>query len=179
MRKFVLKSHLILACFFTPYIILVAISGTAYLSGFKGEFHQTELQQFDIDLPMDRKDQEKALSQKIKSFGYELSYDYVKFAGNKKIFRPSSKEHFMVESEGSSHTLFLVKPNFLRSLMELHFGHGPKLFKQISILFGVCLLLILISGILLGLWSRAFRKTSIIGVGIGVISMIILSGLLF
>ncbi|MEC9284056.1 MAG: PepSY domain-containing protein [Bdellovibrionota bacterium] len=179
MRKFVLKSHLILACFFTPYIVLVAISGTAYLSGFKGTFNETELQKFEMDLPEDQKQQETLLSQKIREFGYKLSYEYVKFAGTKKIFRPSSKQHFMVKSEGSTQTLYRVQPNFLRSMMELHFGHGPKVFKQISIFFGVCLLLILISGILLGLWSRAFRKTSIIGVGIGVISIVLLSGLLF
>ena len=179
MRKFVLKAHLILACFFTPYILLVAISGTAYLSGFKGEFQKTELKSFKLELPVDKKEQESILSQKINELGYELNYEYVKFAGAKKIFRPSSRDHYVLESEGDLHRLYLMQPNFLRSLMELHFGHGPKVFKQISILFGLCLLLVLISGILLGLWSRAFRKTSIIGVGVGVISIIVLSGLLF
>ena len=59
-------------------------------------------------------------------------------------------------------------------MMELHKGHGPKLFKSYQKLVALLLLAVVFGGILVGLLAKAYRRHTIIALAGGFISFILI-----
>jgi len=59
--------------------------------------------------------------------------------------------------------------------MELHKGHGPKLFKIYQIITGMALFFIIVGGVVVGLMARAYRRKTIIASSIGTGAFLLLS----
>lgn len=59
------------------------------------------------------------------------------------------------------------QPDFLRSLLELHKGHGPRAFTTLSIIMAIGLLLVLLSGFWLGVSSTYVRIPTLVLFGLG------------
>jgi hypothetical protein len=63
-------------------------------------------------------------------------------------------------------------PSVLRALIELHKGHGPELFVWMQKIMALALLLILLSGLLLGYLSPVLRRKTLLTSAIGVAAFI-------
>ena len=64
-------------------------------------------------------------------------------------------------------------PDFLAAMVELHKGHGPVLFKWLEKIFGICLVLISLSGFLLGLLSPVFKTKTLALSGVGLVLVVV------
>jgi hypothetical protein len=177
MRKTLINLHLLFAGFLAPAFILVAISGGLYLIGNKGEFKATP-----ISLPagatLDFKsptieDDVKAL---LNTAGIEHKFGYVKDRGPNKIhLRPTSRTYLEFVNTPQGLTANRVVPNFQGSMIELHKGHGPKLFKTYQKLVALGLIGVVFGGVFVGLLARAYRRKTLAALAVGTLLFLILA----
>ena len=92
--------------------------------------------------------------------------------------RPTSREHYEIVVSGEGLNINKNSPSLQKSLVELHKGHGPRLFKTAQKFMAGGLLLVLLTGAWLGLSSRILRTRTSIMIGIGTIATIVLATLL-
>lgn len=169
-RQLLVKIHLYLATFLTPVIIMMAISGGLYLFGFKGSSESTvvyEGNSSEIDFQSaTAKEDVMALFEKA---GIEADFEYVK--GNTSILftRPTSRDHHVLRKKDDKLTISLEQPDLVKSLIELHKGHGPGLFKTLQKVTAFGLTFILLSGLWIALVTPPLRKTALTITGSGVL----------
>ncbi len=160
-RKTLINLHLIAAAFFTPVLIIIAISGGLYMLGVKGEVTSTT-----IDIPAnvrfdpDSKDIDSAVSSLLQQLGEAPNFEYVKVSGPTLFTRPTSRAHYEIHAVGDTLTVKYNVPSLQKRLIELHKGHGPLLFKDFQKAMAAALLFILLTGTWLGLSARGLRATT-------------------
>jgi hypothetical protein len=172
-RKSIISIHLFLAAFFIPLILLTATSGGLYLLGIKGEsvkepMFSGEMKTFD---PKD-----EAIEQKLHAFFSEqnIDYEFEYVVGNSStlITRPTSRTYYVFESQDGQVQVNRVTPDFVKSIVELHKGHGPQWFKLFQQLMAAGLILILLSGFYLGVTSTSLRGKTLAISGAGSLVLI-------
>jgi len=174
-RSFWIKAHLLTAAFFTPALLLIALSGGLYLLGIKGKVVQTP-----IAVPADAaiNAQSPTLDQDVRallqSLGLPAAFEYVKVSGNTLYTRPTSQPHFELRLQPEGLRLLLNKPSLQKSLIELHKGHGPLMFKDFQKAMAAALLFILASGTWLGLSALGLRRLTAVTTGAGLIVLLAL-----
>ncbi len=172
-RKLFLNIHLYLAAFFLPFLLLMPITGVSYLLGEKGaklskvEFVVNETP------PLEKKEQDEWIKNQFKINNIDFEWEYIKPNGKDLILRPSSVDHYILSVEDNQTEFIKIEPNLLLKLIELHKGHGPKLFKTLEITAGIALILITISGVFLSFYSRSLKKKFLLPLAIGSIVMLI------
>lgn len=72
--------------------------------------------------------------------------------------RPTSRTSYQFRYQNGTLTATRATPNLQRSLMELHKGHGPRLFTTYQKLVALALILVVLSGVWMGLASKVLRK---------------------
>ena len=72
--------------------------------------------------------------------------------------RPTSRTSYQFRYQNGTLTATRATPNLQRSLMELHKGHGPSLFTTYQKLVALALILVVLSGVWMGLASKVLRK---------------------
>lgn len=178
-RKVLVQIHLYCAAFLTPAFLLVAVSGGLYLSGIKGKTQTTP-----IDLPpeVQLSSDSPTLEQDIKTIlsdqGVDIDFEYIKNRGNVLQTRPTSRDYVQFKLSPDGLTADIHKPNLTYSLMELHKGHGPKLYRQYSKLAAIALFIVVIGGFLVGLLAPAYRKATIVSTSVGLVSFILIGFIL-
>lgn len=162
-RNTLIKIHLYLSAFFAPIILLMAVSGTAYLLGFKGQSSSQELKVVEgIEVV-----NEEFIRQELSQIEPGYNFEYLKEAGNKMFTRPTTREYFQFSKIENGVKIEKISPDFMLKIIEAHKGHGPGFFKTIQKVFGISLVLILISGIWLALSVKRDAKITLVLVGIG------------
>jgi hypothetical protein len=149
-----------------PFFILFVVTGTLYLAGIKGESEKKLVKTFDITLSKNVEILDAQVKQILKDEGIKFDYEYLKIKGKSIYLRPTSRDYYVFERAEQT-KLYKVESSFQKKMMELHKGHGPTLFKRFSIVFGVGLFLVGITGIYLGVSVKAYRRTSLIYMGLG------------
>lgn len=168
-RKYLILAHLWLAGLMAPAFALHAISGGLYLMNIKGEA-TTERVSLPAGAELDfesatLEDEVRAL---LKTANLKHDFEYIRNRGSVIQLRPTSKTYLEFKQTPQGLSATRVKPNTVRSMMELHKGHGPQLFKTYQKLVALMLLLVVLGGILVGLMAKAYRRQTIIAVVIGV-----------
>ena len=162
-RHFFIQAHLLLAAFFAPVILLMAISGGLYLVGVKGELTQTQISApagASIDLSSATLEQDVRVL--VKNLNPGFSFEYLKVKDSTLYTRPTSKNHYEIKVEAEGLQIFQNEPSIQKSLVELHKGHGPQLYKTLQKAMAAGLVFVLLSGIWLGISSRALRFSTIL-----------------
>lgn len=170
MRKLFITLHLYAAAFVAPAFLLVAITGFNYLMGNKGEFPKTEIALsegavLDFKSPTIKEDTQALIA----SFDDGYSFEYIKDRGSLIQTRPTSKDYYQFEQTEQGLKAYKVEPNLQGSMMELHKGHGPKLFKLYSKIVAIVLIFVVLSGFYLGIASKVLRKPTAIVSGAGLL----------
>jgi len=170
-RKTLVTLHLLFAGFLTPAFLMLAITGGNYLLGNKGEVFSAPLVLKDgaaLDFESDtiKDDVIKLLSES----GIDYDFEYVKPRGAGKVhLRPTSRPYIELKQTDAGLTATMNTPNLQGSFMELHKGHGPKLFKLYQKLVALGLIGVVLGGFLVGILAPAYRRKTLIATGLGTV----------
>lgn len=175
-RKIFMWAHLLVAAFVAPFILLAAISGGLYLIGVKGTVEQTN-----IELPSHAAldFQSPTLKSDVQTLLQELTlnddFEYIKNRGNVIQTRPTSRAHYEFAQNDRGLTLKSVKPDLQKSMIELHKGHGPLSFKLYQKIVAISLILIMLTGVYLGLSNPKMRTKTAVTLSLGAVFFAVLA----
>lgn len=173
-RKLLILAHLWLAGLMAPAFALHAISGGLYLMNIKGEV-STERVALPSGAALDFESPELEADVRalLKSANLDHDFEYIRNRGTVIQLRPTSKTYLEFKQSPQGLQASRLKPDTVRSLMELHKGHGPLVFKTYQKLVAVLLVGVVIGGMLVGLLAKAYRRQTIIAVVIGTIVFVL------
>lgn len=175
-RKLIVSIHLYLAAFFAPMVIIMAISGGLYLFGIKGNMNYQPLQTLEAPTWSDvRAERQQQLKQLLQDAQLNAEFEYVKEKGDTWYTRPTSRQHYKIELQGSRVSIAEANPDLQAMIMELHKGHGPGWFKWLEKLFAIALVVVMLSGMALGLLSPMFKKQTVILSCSGILAFAVLA----
>lgn len=167
MRKKIMLLHLIVASLITPLVLLVSISGGLYLIGFKGSTTSSDVPlATGTQLDFESKDLEAKVRELIKGAGIHHEFEYLRVRENVIQTRPTSRVYLEFKQENLL-SLTVKKPNFQKKLIELHKGHGPRLFKLYQKACAIGLILVLLSGVFMGFINQDLRPKVIASLVLG------------
>ena len=163
MRSLWIKIHLYVAAFFLPMLLATAVSGGLYLLGIKGSIESTPVPLSVIKvMSADSKTLESDVRELLNANGIDHNFEYVKVSGGTFITRPTSSDYYQIRTEDDALEVTFNQPDVIKTLIELHKGHGPLFFKDLQKLMAVGLLIVLLSGFWLGTSSRALRVPTLL-----------------
>jgi len=174
-RKLLVTLHLLFAGFLTPAFLMLAITGGNYLLDNKGTFTKTPVElvagaELDFDSDILRDDIIKLLDDSNISHKFE----YVRNRGTRLELRPTSRKYIEISKTDSGLKANWVQPSLQAGFMELHKGHGPKLFKTYQKLVALGLIGVVLGGFLVGFLAPAYRRKTLIATGLGALTFIVL-----
>ena len=91
----------------------------------------------------------------------DVEFEYIRARGSDFTTRPTTRTHVDFAEKDGKLTANLVEPSLLKSMLEMHMGHGPRAYKVLGAIAGLVLLLVVFGGLLIGLLSPAYRKPTI------------------
>lgn len=162
-RKLIVTIHLYLAAFFSPIVIIMALSGGLYLLDYEGEVVRSEVghvagARLDADSQTLRSDVVAILT----TLNIDARVEEVRVRGTNFYTRPSSRQNYTLRQTESGVDVEVANPNLQAMMMELHKGHGPKIYVLLETVFAVGLMLIMLSGMYLGWMSPAYKQKTIL-----------------
>ena len=162
LRRTLVSVHLYMAALLAPAFLLVAISGGLYLADVEGSASETALP---VPAGFVLQGDDPALETKVRAYlaaaDVGVSFDYLRTRGDSISTRPTSRDHVQFETKDGRTTATLVQPDLLNSMMELHKGHGPQIFRYFGILMGIALFFVVVGGLIVGLLAPGYRKQTI------------------
>lgn len=168
-----IQFHLGLAAFFTPFMLLMPLSGVLHLADV-GE-SQSKTAAFTITdvLPEDKAAHEEFFLEQFKKQSLDFSFEYIRYGGKDFTFRPSSRVHYMASQTDAGLEVYKLVPNLGRRIMEIHKGHGPQFMRWVQGGFGVAMILVTLSGIWLAVTIPAYRRIMLGSVGAGALLILL------
>lgn len=153
-----------------PAFILVSISGGLYLLGIKGATTSVPIA---VPAGVTLDFQSSTIKEDVEAFlagqGHTDKFQYIRDRGNIIQTRPTSRAYYQLELNDGVMTAARKDPNVQASIMELHKGHGPQLFKWYQKFVALALLFVVLSGLWLGLSSKPLRKRTLWVTGLGTV----------
>jgi hypothetical protein len=163
MRSLWVKVHLYVAAFFLPMLLAMATSGGLYLLGVKGSVDSMPVSLSVTEtLSVDSDSLDSDVHELLNANGIGHDFEYIKVSGNKLITRPTSANYYELTIAENEVQTTLNRPDLIKSLVELHKGHGPLLFKDLQKLMALGLLIVLLSGFWLGASSAGLRVPTLL-----------------
>jgi len=171
-RKTLFNIHFYLSSFFTPFLLIIAITGTSYLFGQKGSLESTLIKTKIILTKENKKEQIQTILSQIDS---TYRFEYIKDRGSEIQTRPTTRDYYNLnKDDDGTFSLYKVSPNFLSRIIEVHKGHGPKILKHFQKILGICLILIIISGLWLSMLMKKRVKEYFVSGAIGGLALLLL-----
>lgn len=162
--------HLILAALFMPLLLMMPFTGASYILGFQGDQTKTIAFQIQDAVPEETAAQEQFFREQFKKNNVDFDFEYIRATKTDFIFRPTTRTHYVASrAEDGSLTVSKIEPTLMKRMTELHKGHGPVAMRWFEVALGVALILTTLSGLWLAWTVPAYRKTTLISFGIGVI----------
>ncbi len=161
-RKTIITIHMYLAAFFTPAVLLMAVSGGLYLIGIKGQVDEERIYSSQSSIDPTSKSLKTDVDKLLSDAGVSaFNYEYVKVSGNRLYTRPTSSNHYIIESGSDGMDVIYARPSLQKRMIELHKGHGPGYFKTFQQAFAVGLIFIMLSGLWLGVSNQRLRRSTL------------------
>ena len=104
----------------------------------------------------------------------DSDFDGIRFKNNKLYTQPNYRQHYAFKKNNGLLKIYQYTPNLQFKLMSFHKGNGPKLYKIYQKIFVYGLFFVLVSGLWLGLTSKALKSKTIIVFIIGCLFYILL-----
>lgn len=168
-RKLMIYVHLVIAAVFLPLMLIMPLTGVAYLLGFKGDQEKIEAFRVQAQVPEEMAAQEAFFRELFQQQGIDFDFEYIRGSKTDFIFRPATRVHYVAAKDGETLIVSKVTPTILKRLIELHKGHGPTLMRLYEIFFGIALVLVTLSGLWLAWTVKPYRKATLISFGVGVL----------
>lgn len=169
-RKFLIKLHLVMAAIVLSVSAMFFITGGLYTFDYKpGSYSQEHRFQLSEPMQLQFKPMKTLAEEKLSELGLNNPLGKAKFRHDKK------RHSYKLKWYGSNHSIILrpssinssvavltIKtPSWYNRFMRLHKGKGGDLFNIFSMITSVALLLIMLSGVMIGLLIPTFRKLTI------------------
>lgn len=178
-RSFWIKAHLFAAAFFAPVLIIIATSGGLYLLGIKGSVEETTvLTPAGASLNLDSDTLDADVARLLADAGISHEFEYLRAGENSLTTRPTSTTYYVLAATAEGVKISKQVPSLQKSMIELHKGHGPVLFKEFQKFMAAALLFVLLSGTWLGLSSKGLRNKTFATMGGGLLAFLTLAFLL-
>tara|TARA_Y100001001_G_scaffold125102_1_gene123544 strand:- start:558 stop:1100 length:543 start_codon:yes stop_codon:yes gene_type:complete len=176
-RKQLITIHLWLAAFFTPAILLMAITGGLYLLGIKGSVDTEQVAQLPGEkLAFNKGEEKPRFDALLQQAGInDFSYSYVKDRGREAMTRPTSRTYYILRETDAGLDVIRAEPSVIAGLIELHKGHGPVVFRWLQIALAAALVFIMVSGLWLGLQSPMLKNKTLLLSGAGVLVCVLIA----
>lgn len=176
LRKLLINLHLIFAGIMAPAFLLVAISGGLYLINIKGTTADSAVSlpaaaTLDFSSPSLEDDVRALLAQG----GIDHSFEYVRNRGTTIELRPTSRTYLSLSQTEDGLTATRHVPDFQKSLIELHKGHGPTLFKLYQKFVAILLIGVVLGGLIVGFMAKAYRGKTALSLAGGTVLFLILA----
>ncbi len=144
-RKNWIWIHVLLAGLFLPFFFILPLSGSLILLKEEGSATKT----FAFEVEKNFTNDEKEIRKIFKDQNIDYDFEYIRTRGDRFMTRPTTRTYYEVEGHDGRMQFFKVVPSFLRTLKEMHFGHGPKLLRTFEMIFGFAFIFVNISGLIL------------------------------
>lgn len=167
-RRVLINLHLIFAGIMAPAFIMLATSGGLYLMSIKGTTTDTPVALVDGAV-LDFKSEtiEADVRALLVRSDIDHRFEYVRDRGTTIELRPTSRTYLSLSQTPDGLSATRHDPNLQKSMIELHKGHGPTLFKLYQKLVALLLITVVLGGVLVGLLSKAYRGKTIASLVIG------------
>jgi len=174
-RQTWINLHLWLAAFFTPILLIIAISGGLYLVGVKGTTVEGSVSlPAEASLNLKSADLKVDVDALLRGAGVEHSFEYIKKSGSTLTTRPTSRTYYVFKVSEDGVTASRHVPDLQKRLIELHKGHGPLAFKWLQRITAVGLILAMLAGLWLAFSDADLRRHGVISTGAGLVVAIVL-----
>ena len=178
-RKTLMTIHLYLAAFFTPMLLIMAVSGGLYLLNIKGSVEKGEAVLIPgVALTQEGEAKADELRAVLENAGFDGDFDYIKDRGSMMQTRPTSRDYFEIKPVDAGLEVTPVSPDLVASMMELHKGHGPLVFRTLEKILALGLVLILLTGLIIGVQSPLFKIRTVAITGAGIFVSVLLAAVL-
>jgi len=169
-RSLLVSIHLYLASFLAPVFILLAFTGGLYLFGIERPVEKTTvavLENYQVD--PNRPDLEEHVAEILEDNGINLEFEYIRARSSSLTTRPTTRTFAVIKQTDNGAELSVNEPGLQYTLMELHKGHGPRIFRTYQMIAGLVLCLVVIGGFAVGVMAPGYRKQTLIvsAVGLG------------
>ncbi|NVJ49330.1 MAG: PepSY-associated TM helix domain-containing protein [Gammaproteobacteria bacterium] len=175
-RRLLISIHLYLASFFAPILLLMALSGFFYLLDIKGSVTETVVYEGAAEsLTLGSDTQLSDVRALLDRLELDADVEYLRGNAKRVITRPTSKTHYLISTDDKQLVVTQREPNWIAQIIELHKGHGPYWFRLLQKVMAVGLIIIVLSGFLLGITSPALKKKSWWITASGLLVMVLLA----
>jgi hypothetical protein len=175
-RRLLINLHLIFAGIMAPAFLMLATSGGLYLLNIKGTTTDTPVALAEgaaLDFKSETIDADvRAL---LVRNGIDHDFEYIRDRGQTIELRPTSRTYLSISQTSDVLSATRHDPDLQKSMIELHKGHGPTLFKLYQKLVALLLIGVVLGGVLVGLLSQAYRGKTIGALVIGTVLFLILA----
>jgi hypothetical protein len=179
LRRLLISIHLYVAGFMAPAILLMAMTGGLHLAGASETMTRTEIAlPANAELDFNSETLEADIRTLLDEAGIDHRFEYVRGRGDMVQLRPTSRTFLELAQTPDGLKATRVQPNLMAGLMELHKGHGPRLYRLYGVLVGLALAIAVLGGILVGWLAPAYRRTTMIATGLGLIPFILIGFIL-
>ena len=167
-RKLFVSIHLYLAAFFSPVVIIMAVSGGLYLLDYEGEVIRTEVGHVaSAKLDASSHTLSSDVVAVLAALNIRTRVEEVRVRGDNFYARPSSRQNYTLRQTESGVDVEVANPDLQAAMMELHKGHGPKIYVLFEKIFALGLVLIMLTGLYLGWMSPMYKRKTLLISGLG------------
>lgn len=176
-RITVINLHLYLSGIILVFMLLMGISGALHLlTGDESEtvidLKSVPLENIDLN-SFSKVDLEKLFVDELSIIDPSYSFSYIKGSDKSLVSRPTTRIYYTIKIQGSSAHIQKHTPSISKKLMEFHKGHGVQNSRLVLGLMGLVVIGAVLSGLWLGISSKAFRKVTFISTISGLIIYLI------
>ena len=176
MRLLLIKLHLWMASFLCAILLMIAVSGGLYLFGFKGTTVATPVSPPAATLLDARSENLEAEVRALMiSVNSDYDFEYIKQSGSNLVTRPTSRTYYEIKMGAQTLAITRHDPDWIKTIVELHRGHGPSLYKRFQQVTAAGLIFVLLTGLWLGLSSNRLRQQTLLAMGLGILVFVILA----
>ncbi|MGJ8560674.1 MAG: PepSY-associated TM helix domain-containing protein [Litorimonas sp.] len=175
-RRILVNLHLIFAGLMAPAFLLVAVSGGLYLLNIKGTTTDTPVALADgAALDFKSGTIEADVRALLLRSDIDHDFEYIRDRGSTIELRPTSRTYLSLSQTPDGLSATRHVPDLQKSMMELHKGHGPTLFKLYQKFVAILLIGVVFGGVLVGLLAKAYRGKTIICLAMGTVLFLFLA----
>lgn len=168
-RSWMVQIHLILASLFLPFLLLMPVSGTLYLLDIKGDQAKEEAFVVEDPVPQDKSEHEAFFRDQFRKQNIDFDFEYIRSTETDFIFRPTSRVYYMAAPKDGKLVMQKVNPSFVKRMIEVHKGHGPRIVRTMEIAFGIALIAVALSGVWIAIVTPVYRRPMIVSLVIGTV----------
>lgn len=144
------------------FLSLMALSGSLHLFLGNESEKVEEVAKIVVTDKLSKDELTSFFSKQLNSLDPNYKFDYIKGSAQSQMSRPTTRVFYTIKSDSNFYTIEKHDPSVLKSLMELHKGHGPRASRLVLGILGLVVIGSLLTGLWLGISSKPYRKITIL-----------------